>query len=84
MKIASLICDETFSQDLLDKFTDDYSEHSMLEIIRNLAPSFDDLMINCTFLDKTNCSELFYPIITEEGLCYTFNAMSMKETATDR
>ncbi|XP_055321190.1 pickpocket protein 28-like [Sitodiplosis mosellana] len=84
MKIASQICDNTFAGDVLENFTDIYSDHRMLEIIRDLAPSFDDTMFDCKFLGETKCEKLFFPIVTEEGLCYTFNAMSVKEITTDK
>lgn len=84
MKIASQICDQTFAQELLDNFTDIYSDSSMLEIIRNVAPSFNMTVYDCKFLDETQCGKLFFPIITEEGLCYTFNTMNMNEIATEK
>lgn len=84
MKIASQICDNTFAGDILDNFTDNFSDHRMLEIIRDMAPSFADTMFQCKFLDESDCEKLFYPIITEEGLCYSFNALSLSEIATDK
>lgn len=85
VKIASEICDGYFAGDLREEFTDTYSDSSILKIIQDLAPSFNDTMYQCKFLDeKKSCENLFFPIITEEGLCYTFNAMSMNEMATDK
>lgn len=30
-----------------------------------------------------NCSELFFPVITDEGVCYTFNLLGRDELLRD-
>ena len=34
----------------------------------------DELLVTCIFLgEKVNCTDIFYPVITDEGQCCTFN-----------
>ena len=36
----------------------------------------NELLITCIFLGKkVDCSEIFYPVITDEGQCCAFNIM---------
>lgn len=86
MKVAGLICDETIAKDVLEFFNDNYTESSVLSTILTMAPKFSDTMIFCKLFDEfwSNCNKLLYPTITEEGLCYKFNSINMKEMLTDQ
>lgn len=45
------------------------------------APPF---LTNCSFLGQNfSCSRIFQPIITDEGLCFTFNMLSKKDMFTN-
>lgn len=85
MKVASQICDGIIAKDIWHYFSDDnYSDQSILEIIKFMAPNFDDSMVFCSFSDEyTDCRPFFTPIITEEGLCYAFNTLNMQEIVTN-
>lgn len=44
------------------------------------APSFNDTMFICKFRNTINyCQEYFEEIMTEEGLCFTFNVLNGSE-----
>lgn len=57
------------------------ADDSIFELIYDMAPHMDDVFIECHFLHNHRC--FFYPIYTEEGLCYTFNALSLDRIYTD-
>lgn len=84
MKIASQMCEERFSRDIYQMFTDNFTDSKILATINNLAPKFDDTMEFCRFSeDESGCRKYLFPIITEEGLCYVFNALNINEVTTD-
>lgn len=84
MKVASLICDSKGSVDVQSFFSDIYSNSSVLRMIKELAPAFHDTIIDCKlFIETRNCDQLFYPVITAEGLCYTFNSLNVSDIVTE-
>lgn len=36
-------------------------------------PKFEEIFQSCLFQGHVNCDE-FYPFLTEEGICFTFNS----------
>lgn len=85
MKVASQLCEDRLARDIFDLFTDNFSDNKILSTINNLAPKFEDIMEFCRFADESpSCHTLLYPIITEEGMCYTFNGLSINEIVTDQ
>lgn len=85
MKVVSQICDEFFiANDVFDHFPDNYSDPAILTIFKNIMPKFEDTMVFCKLFDKwTDCKKFLYPMVTEDGLCYTFNALSIHEVVTN-
>lgn len=84
MKVINQICDESQQRGVFNLFPDNFSEPNILSTICNTAPKFEDVVVSCKLFGTwTACDDYFSPIITEEGLCYTFNAMSLKEIATN-
>ncbi|KAJ8712308.1 hypothetical protein PYW07_005150 [Mythimna separata] len=49
--------------------------------IKSVSPNLTEVFFGCKWKDipSENCSELFSPILTEEGLCYTFNTLGPEE-----
>lgn len=85
MKVASQLCEDRLARDIFDLFTDNFSDNKILSTINNLAPKFEDIMEFCRFADESqSCHKFLYPIITEEGMCYTFNGLSINEIVTDQ
>lgn len=67
-----------------DPSVDQYANASLFSTIMEMAPILDDTVRLCNWLDGLrNCSDLFVPIITEEGLCFSFNALNSNEIYTD-
>lgn len=64
-------------------FGHEFMNDTIYDIIREMAPSLNDTMLECMWqYDVDNCSELFRPILTDEGLCFTFNAINSHEMYT--
>ncbi|XP_058464040.1 pickpocket protein 28-like [Malaya genurostris] len=52
-------------------------QESYASLIWKLRIPIDDLLVECSFLGESfPCDTLFYPTLTEEGICLTFNGLS--------
>ncbi|KAJ0174664.1 hypothetical protein K1T71_009772 [Dendrolimus kikuchii] len=53
----------------------------ILEHLKEVAPNLTQAIFGCKWqgTPTQNCSNLFYPVLTEEGICYTFNTMGSQE-----
>lgn len=85
MKVASQICDEWISSDIVTHLSDNFTDNSIYSIITEMAPAFEDTLTFCKLFNKNiDCSKIFFPIFTDEGLCFTFNSMYVKDVVTDQ
>lgn len=49
-------------------------------IFGQMAPTFTDTMFHCKFRNEFQpCDKLFKEVMTEEGLCFTFNVLNSQE-----
>lgn len=64
-----------------------YSEHmneSVYDTMENLAPNLVDVMSNCFWQNRWySCASIFGRVITEDGVCFTFNALNSNDTYTN-
>jgi acid-sensing ion channel, other len=55
----------------------------VVETLKQLAPTFEDTFVACGFgggpVNFENCREMFTEIITQDGVCYTFNMLNATE-----
>lgn len=59
-------------------------DESIYNVIEGMALSFDDVMYRCWWQNKIrNCSKYFLPVFTEDGFCFTFNALNSHEMYTN-
>lgn len=66
------------------KLENPYVNDSIYDTIEGMAPDLDYVMNECRWQGKQyNCSELFVPIITKWGLCFTFNALNSHDFYTN-
>lgn len=65
-------------------FGDEYANESIYRMIQSMALSFSDTIKECEWQNKvTPCSELFAAVMTEQGLCFAFNALNTHELYTE-
>lgn len=66
--------------DVLWNFTSNYDGTNFIQILKNLAPNLNDTFLICAFLSENfDFDAVHSPIITDAGLCYTFNGLSGEE-----
>lgn len=56
-------------------------------MIEEMAPVLSDTIRACrwkNYGDDNTCSDLFTPVLTEEGLCFSFNNLNWDEIYTDK
>lgn len=67
-----------------DSSVDHFANAPLFSTIIEMAPVLDDTVRLCNWFDGLkNCSDLFVPVITEEGLCFSSNALNSNEIYTD-
>lgn len=81
MEAVAQICDAHLTGDF--KLGDNFTDESIFDIIQDVAPSFNDTMFYCKWRNENNfCQAFFQPILTEEGVCYTFNILNSRDIYT--
>lgn len=56
----------------------------MYKTIQEIAPTFGSNVFNCSINNNFHrCSDIFEPVMTDEGLCYTFNMVGSKKLFRD-
>lgn len=64
---------------------DDFTDDSIYDIIQDIAPSMAETMIAFRWRNivEFERSEFVVPILTESGVCFTFNALNSYEIYTE-
>ncbi|XP_022916751.1 pickpocket protein 28-like [Onthophagus taurus] len=69
---ASLLCDTHVYLDG-SKTTD----FGVIDFFEEIAPPYKEIFMSCTWQDRNEtCDTLFYKMLSEEGICYTFNMLN--------
>lgn len=68
----------------LATYKDNFTDETIYDTIQDIAPKIRQSVDRCHWQYRfKNCSELFVPVFTEDGLCFTFNALNSNEIYTD-
>lgn len=52
----------------------------LLQTIYESNIALDNLITHCRFFGKLyNCSDIFFPVLTEEGICFSFNLLDRSQ-----
>lgn len=69
-----------FKFDLSNKFANE----SIFDVIKETAPLFEDTALGCLWqYEMSSCTDILVPVLTEEGLCFTFNSLNSHEIYTE-
>lgn len=78
------ICHFSQSQSRNEHFGNKYLNETIFDRIQELAPTLSDSLSYCSWkAQRVECTDLFKPILTEHGLCFTFNALNSHEIYTE-
>lgn len=78
------ICDNMLGQEIRANYFDNFTDaDSFLEIVQEMAPTFDETMVLCKFFNHwSNCRDLLFPILTEEGAIVLVFTLEDKKVLT--
>lgn len=63
---------------------DKFENESIFEIIREIAPTLVDTLVDCKWGYRSrNCEKTFVPTFTEVGLCFAYNALNSRDFFTN-
>lgn len=64
--------------DLSEKLAD--ADERFWPLAKRYAPTLKDVIINCSWrFEPYNCSDLFHEVLTDEGICFSFNYQNASE-----
>ncbi|KAF2887782.1 hypothetical protein ILUMI_18391, partial [Ignelater luminosus] len=67
-----------------EKLQTEFIDEKVLDFLTAVAPKLEDSLWLCKWISRyENCTELFIPVITENGVCYSFNILDHSEMFKD-
>lgn len=85
MKIVNQLCGNFGIRDNISKlFNDMYADDTIYHVLGNIGPDFNETFIYCKLLNEwIDCDKILAPFMSEIGLCYSFNTLSLREILTN-
>lgn len=85
LQAAAQICDDFFAEKVLKEFSGRDFDESIVSVIKEIAQECDETLVICRMLTKdSTCEKYFQDVLTEEGICFTFNLLGASDVATDK
>lgn len=82
MRAGVHLCDPFLVENF--NYEQNLTNNLIFGILNDISPMFEDTMYLCKWRHQVdNCSLYFQPILTEEGVCFTFNALNSRDIYTD-
>lgn len=61
-----------------------FTDASMVQTLYEISIRLSDSLKDCEWRNKNmNCKDLFRPILTEDGICFTFNSLNSRDIYSD-
>lgn len=86
MHAAALICLSPLLNydDYKDYNAQNFTDDSIFKTIEHLSSSrMKETILACIALHREDCLDFFNPILTEDGICFTFNSLNSRDIYTD-
>lgn len=81
MKTLAHVCPVLYEQ---LEYRDGYMNESIFDVIRDVSIDVSESMVGCyNGISQTNCLNSFVDVITDDGLCHTYNALNSHQIYTD-
>ncbi|XP_017770397.1 PREDICTED: pickpocket protein 28-like [Nicrophorus vespilloides] len=81
LEYLSLICNPRMAISLLKMKT---INETILHFFDDISPNYEDVFLICFWIGEPfYCKSIFTPILTDEGVCFTFNMLDRKELFND-
>lgn len=82
MAAVSQICDAHLTDNF--ELGTNFTDNRIYEVLKEIAPNFTDTMFFCKWRNTPSyCQSYFEPILTEEGVCFTFNDLRLQDIYTE-
>jgi acid-sensing ion channel, other len=79
LEAVAQVCDAHLFED--DKLQGGLNPKDIMPLLKNITTTLNETTLFCKWRNNVEaCSEYFSEIITEEGYCYTFNALKSSES----
>lgn len=74
------ICDTDLITKIRLELGKEVANARLIEDLNHISIKLNDSIIDCNWRkNNKSCSDMFRPILTEDGVCFTFNSLNSQE-----